>query len=51
MVPTPTTGGGYDPREADDYLQGEIDLKRNMDYADVHRPPKKMRMENPSVIP
>ncbi|RDB17826.1 Cell division control protein 11 [Hypsizygus marmoreus] len=47
MVPTPSTGNdGYEHRESEMHVKGDLDLKRNLEYADVSRPPKKMRMEN-----
>jgi len=52
MVPTPSTAGsGYEPREADIHLQGELELKRGIEYADIQRPPKKLRTEIPVGIP
>lgn len=45
MVPTPSTGNdGYE--QSDIHLQGELDMKRPMEYQDMSRPPKRMRMEN-----
>jgi Fungal Zn(2)-Cys(6) binuclear cluster domain len=49
MVPTPSTGNdGYE--HGDVHMQGEVDLKRSLEYQDVSRPPKRMRMENTPAI-
>jgi hypothetical protein len=45
MVPTPSTGNDvYEQGES--HMQGELDLKRSLDYQDVSRASKRMRMEN-----
>ncbi|KIM43223.1 hypothetical protein M413DRAFT_444033 [Hebeloma cylindrosporum] len=47
MLPTPSTGNDvHDIREADMHLNEEVDLKRPLEYADIHRSAKKMRMDN-----
>ncbi|KAF8158128.1 GTP binding protein [Crassisporium funariophilum] len=50
MIPTPSTANDvHDPREMDMHLKEEVDLKRPLDYPDVNRAPKKMRMDNPAL--
>jgi len=49
MIPTPSTAGNdiHVIREAEMHLNGEVDLKRPLDYASADmRFPKKMRMDN-----
>lgn len=45
MVPTPSSAN--DIRETDS--KEEVDLKRPLEYADVSRASKKMRMDSPAV--
>lgn len=47
MVPTPSSAS--DIREVDVHLKEEGDLKRPLEYADVSRAPKKMRMDSPAI--
>ena len=47
MLPTPLTGNdAHDIREVDMHLNEEVDLKRPLEYPDVHRSAKKMRMDH-----
>ncbi|KAF8964398.1 hypothetical protein BDZ97DRAFT_2007628 [Flammula alnicola] len=47
MVPTPSTGNDvHDIREVDMHLNDDVDLKRPLEYPDISRAPKKMRMDN-----
>jgi hypothetical protein len=45
MVPTPNDG--YE--QGDIYMPSELDMKRPLEYQDISRPPKRMRMENPAA--
>jgi hypothetical protein len=50
MVPTPSSANdARDMREADVHPKDEVDLKRPLEYTDVSRAPKKMRMDSPAV--
>ena len=50
MAPTPSSANdARDMREGDVHPKEEVDLKRPLEYADVSRAPKKMRMDSPAV--
>lgn len=51
MVPTPSTANdGYEHREVNIRLEGDIDLKRSMEYSDISRASKKMRMDSSPTL-
>ena len=50
MIPTPSSANDVrDIHEADVHLKEEIDLKRPLEYTDVSRAQKKMRMDSPAA--
>lgn len=50
MIPTPSTVNDlHDNREVDIHVGDDVDLKRPLEFADLHRSPKKMRMDNGPV--
>ena len=50
MIPTPSSANdARDVREVEVHLKEEVDLKRPLEYGDVNRAPKKMRMDSPAV--
>jgi len=46
MVPTPSTANDHDIREVDLHYHEEVDLKRPLEYPEINRVSKKMRMDN-----
>jgi len=48
MIPTPSTAN--DHRDIEAHIDGENDLKRSLEYSDVSRASKKMRMDHSPAI-
>ncbi|KAF9565741.1 hypothetical protein CPC08DRAFT_704439 [Agrocybe pediades] len=46
MIPTPSTGEAHDLRDIDMRIGDGDELKRPLEYAESHRAPKKMRMDD-----
>lgn len=51
MLPTPSSAiDTRNSRQVDIRLDGDVDLKRPLEYPEMHRSPKKMRMDTGGIL-